>query len=208
MSVKHDWVFGEQHLLPDAIVAFVDGELVPLAASRAAAHIARCAGCAAETAAQRQASGAVQSAEAPRVPADLLRALRSIPQNAQLPSGPDGLAITEDGTLVAVQRPDKAHRLLGSAPMLGSSAALGSSPGLLGDRRQAAGRKAVQGAGVVVSGLVLGALALVAAQLDDARPSAADSNPRQEVPAAAVPAATTPAVATAAILSFRPAPLH
>ncbi|WP_018684042.1 zf-HC2 domain-containing protein [Actinokineospora enzanensis] len=145
----------EQHLLPDAVVAFVDGELGRTAHDRVAAHLAGCPWCAAEITTQRQARAAVQAAHTPTMPAGLLAALCAIPQETELPSTPDGLAVTEDGQLVAIQRPDRAA--FGSTPPLGSSAKLGEGRVVLGKRN----RRAAQGAGVVVSGLVLGALALV-----------------------------------------------
>jgi hypothetical protein len=87
-----------------------------------------------------------------------LASLRAIPQNTELPGMPDELAMTNDGQLVAVQRPDRAGKTpFGSKPALGSQPRLGEGPHVLGR-----GRRTAQGAGVVVSGLVLGALALVA----------------------------------------------
>ncbi|MFC0547426.1 anti-sigma factor family protein [Kutzneria chonburiensis] len=151
----------EQHLLPDAVVAFVDGELSATAHDRAAAHLARCPFCAAEAATQRHARSAMKAASAPSAPAGLLASLMSIPQDVELPSGPDNLAVTEDGQLVTVLRPGKASEKLrpfGSGPAFGSSQPLGSSPNVLGNR---VSRRTKQGAGVVVSGLVLGALAIV-----------------------------------------------
>jgi len=151
------WGLPEQHLMPDAVVAFVDGELSLTACDRAASHIARCHHCAAEISAQRQARAAVQSADSPPVPAGLLASLRAIPHEVELPASPDGLAVTEDGQLVSIQRPDR----VGSAPF-GASVPLGSSP-RLGEGRAVLGRfgrRTAQGAGVVVSGLVLGALVL------------------------------------------------
>lgn len=150
----------EAHLAPDAVVAFVDGELSLTAHDRAAAHMGRCPLCAAEMAVQRQARAAVQAAEAPQMPAGLLAALRAIPSDTDLrSSGSDGaerLAMTADGQLVAVQRPDRAF---GAGPVIGSSRPLGSGNVL----RTGAfhGRRAVQGAGVVAAGLMLGALAMV-----------------------------------------------
>jgi anti-sigma factor RsiW len=157
---ERGWGLSEQHLLPDAVVAFVDGELSPTAHDRAAAHMARCSQCLADVVAQRQAASAVQTADTPVVPAALLATLRAIPQRIDPPSTPDGLAVTEDGQLVAVQKPDQmraAAAPFGSGAPLGSSAKLGEGPAVLGRRP---GRRTVQGAGVVVSGLVLGALAL------------------------------------------------
>ncbi|GAA3439353.1 anti-sigma factor family protein [Kutzneria kofuensis] len=151
----------EQHLLPDAVVAFVDGELSPTAHDRAAAHLARCPYCAAEAATQRHARTAMKAAPTPSAPAGLLASLMSIPQDVELPSGPDNLAVTEDGQLVTVQRPGKAGEKLrpfGSAPAFGSSQPLGSGHNVLGNR---VSRRTKQGAGVVVSGLVLGAIAIV-----------------------------------------------
>ena len=158
MTDLRGWGTSVPHLLPDAVVAYVDGELSPSSHERASAHVAGCAFCAAEVTAQRQARAAVRAADAPCTPAGLLAALRAIPEHVDLPSAPDNLAVSEDGQLVVVQRP------LGSSPALGSSAPLGHGSAVLGQRPKS-GRalpgRAAQGAGVVVSGLVLGALALV-----------------------------------------------
>jgi len=116
-----------QHLAVDAVVAFVDHELEPLAHDRAAAHVAVCQSCAAEVAAQRQTRSVVRSAQCPSAPADLLAALRDIPRTADLPDAPPGLAVTADGTVVEVAG-------LGRAPAgpLGTSHRWGAGPSLLG----------------------------------------------------------------------------
>lgn len=158
MTDERGWGLSEQHLLPDAVVAFVDGELTPTACDRASSHAARCGACAAEIAAQRQAAAAVHAANAFSAPAGLLASLRAIPEQIEMPAMPDGLAVTNDGQLVAVQRPDRVAALGGTAP-LGTSTKLGEGSTVLG---RSPSRRAVQGAGVVVSGLVLGALALAA----------------------------------------------
>lgn len=162
MTEPRGWgPFTESHLMPDAVVAFVDGELSLGARDRAASHIARCTICAAEVTAQRQARAAVKRAETPQISAGFLASLRAIPQHTDLPTSPDNLAITEDGQLVAIQRPD---RVTGLRMPLGSSAPLGSGSAVLGanhERSSSVRRRAAQGAGVVVSGLVLSALAIV-----------------------------------------------
>lgn len=142
---------GESHLLPDAVVAFVDGELTPNAQQRAASHLKSCADCAADVDAQRSARAAVHSGGIPGIPAGLLASLESIPDSATLSTAPDNLAVSDDGQVVAVQRPRSTP--LGSSP-LGSNA-LGSRS--LGSR---ANRRTLSGAGVVMSGLVAGAVAL------------------------------------------------
>lgn len=168
MSEHRGWGLPESHLLPDAVVAFVDKELSLGAHERAATHIARCAVCAAEVAAQRAASSAVRRAQSPAISAGFLASLRSIPQRTELPTAPDSLAIGADGQLVTVQRPECVAGLREeheqTSGRLGDSSPLGTSPNVLGngERLGAARRRAAQGAGVVVSGLVLSALALVA----------------------------------------------
>jgi anti-sigma factor RsiW len=171
VTEERGWGLSEQHLLPDAVVAFVDGELSATAHDRASAHMARCPQCLAEIVAQRQAASAVQAAHAPVVPAALLATLRAIPQQVDIPSTPDGLAMTDDGQLVVVQKPEQmpaASSPFGASAPLGSSAKLGEGRAVLG---RWPGRRAAQGAGVVVSGLVLGALALVTtSSSDDQKP--------------------------------------
>lgn len=168
MTEPRGWgPFSETHLMPDAVVAFVDGELSLGARDRAASHIARCPGCTAEIAAQRQARAAVKGAQAPRISAGFMAALRDIPHHTEISATPDNLAMTEDGQLVAIQRPDRVTGLrmqsaLGSSAPLGSATPLGSGA-VLGSRQRSGSvrRRAAQGAGVVVSGLVLSALAIV-----------------------------------------------
>ncbi|GAA3063997.1 anti-sigma factor family protein [Actinokineospora globicatena] len=179
MTLERALGLGEQHLLPDAVVAFVDGELTRSAHDRVTSHLASCAWCAAEITTQRQASAEVRAATTPTMSAGLLAALRAIPLETELPATPDGLAVTADGQLVAIQRPDRAAAAFGASAPLGSGPKLGEGV-VLGKRN----RRAAQGAGVVVSGLVLGALALVntggpttAAEPHPARPQGGDAQP-------------------------------
>ncbi|MTD55038.1 anti-sigma factor family protein [Amycolatopsis pithecellobii] len=159
-------LFPESHLLPDVVVAFVDGELSLGARDRAASHIAGCPCCAAEVSAQRQARAAVKDAGAPSMSAGFLASLRAIPEHTDLPMSPDNLALTEDGQLVAIQRPERVAGLrqmpFGSSAPLGSGTRLGSGSAVLNSHRSGSvRRRAAQGAGVVVSGIVLSALAIV-----------------------------------------------
>ncbi|MCT2587438.1 anti-sigma factor family protein [Actinophytocola gossypii] len=175
MTDERGWGLSEQHLLPDVVVAFVDGELSATAHDRASSHMARCPQCLADIVAQRQAASAVQSADSPSVPAGLLATLRAIPQQVETPAAPDGLAMTDDGQLVVVQKPERMPTPFGSSPPLGSSAKLGEGQAVLGRRP---GRRTAQGAGVVVSGLVLGALALVTTNSDE-HPAPASPQPER-----------------------------
>lgn len=114
-----------QHLALDAVVAFVDGELSLAAHERAAAHVAGCAMCSAEVAAQRQARSAVRSANSPATPAALLAALQAIPERTALPA--DGPAVTRNGQVVAGPLPS------GDAP-LSTRTGLGAGFGVAGLR--------------------------------------------------------------------------
>ena len=66
MTDLRGWGLPEQHLLPDAVVAFVDGELSSVAHERASSHIQRCGFCAFETYTQQQARAATQGEIAKR----------------------------------------------------------------------------------------------------------------------------------------------
>jgi anti-sigma factor RsiW len=134
-----DW--GPAHLSSDAVVAFVDDELAQGPHARATAHVAACPECAAEVVAQRQARTALRAASCPSLPSSLLSSLRAIPQDTELPAPPAGLAVSADGQLVSVLRPEPE-----AAPAHG--------------RRPPTARRLRFGAGVAVSGLAIGALTL------------------------------------------------
>jgi anti-sigma factor RsiW len=215
MTDTRGWsLLPESHLLPDAVVAFVDGELSLSARDRAASHIARCPICATDVSAQRQARAAVKRAGAPSMSAGFLASLRAIPEHTDLPMIPDNLAVTEDGQLVAIQRPDRVAGLrgmpmvLGSSTPLGSATPLGSGSAVLNAHRSSsARRRAAQGAGVVVSGIVLSAIFLVATSGSSGDTAQVSPQPMGSSPGVlgarlggeqAVPTTTTTVSATAA----------
>jgi anti-sigma factor RsiW len=138
-----DW--GHDHLSSDAIVAYVDDELAAGPHLRATRHLSQCPECAAQVVAQGQARAALRTAGCPSLPSSLLSSLRSIPQDADLPAPPAGLAVTPDGQFVSVLRPERA------APERADL-----------DTRSAhdrSHRRMRLGAGVAVSGLAVGAIA-------------------------------------------------
>lgn len=120
--------WGQSHLALDAIVAFVDEELSPVARRRAMAHLASCPECAGEVVAQTQARLALRTGRAPAASSSLLSSLRAIPDHAELPAAPAGLAVAANGDLVttgplppARPRPrfDRRVRLGGAAAVSG-----------------------------------------------------------------------------------------
>jgi anti-sigma factor RsiW len=179
-----DW--GQDHLSLDAIVAYVDDELAHGPHLRATQHLAQCAECAAQVVAQGQARAALRTAECPSLPSSLLSSLRSIPQDTDIPGPPTDLAVTSDGQLVNVLRPERVAPLaegpradLSDQPPAGTDGVPGGIPGSghggsHHNRRPHRMRRV--GTGVAVSGLALGAIALAA--------------PSAVAPQAPVPAAT------------------
>ncbi|HET6258020.1 zf-HC2 domain-containing protein [Pseudonocardia sp.] len=160
-----DW--GQDHLSSDAIVAYVDDELDHGPQERAAQHISQCAECEAQIVAQVQTRSALRAAEGPVLPSTLLRNLRSIPESAELPPPPPGLAMTPEGQLVSVLRPGPDSRPVPNGADLRTGGA-GTPRGVAAPRSPRHGslpeRSPVQrrirvGTGVAVSGLALGALA-------------------------------------------------
>ncbi len=150
-GAPHYW--GEAHLALDAVVAYVDDELSAAARSRAQDHLSRCRDCGAEVVAQYQARTALRGAATPSPSSSLLHTLRSIPQDAELPEQPAGLAIGADGQFVTLLREQPAPL---NPPMSTQLAAPVAAPPA--GRRSATSRRVRLGAGVMVSGLALGAL--------------------------------------------------
>ncbi|MCE0766165.1 hypothetical protein LWC35_25150 [Pseudonocardia kujensis] len=161
--------WGVDHLSQDAVVAFVDDELSAAAHGRAAAHVASCGECAAEVVAQRQVRSVLRSADEPHVPSSLLSMLRNIPQEAELPPPPPGLAMTSDGRLVSVLRPEgmpdaRAHP--STAPPAASvrrtpdlTGRLAGPAGLEGGHLPASRGRRLRVGAAAASGLAFGALA-------------------------------------------------
>lgn len=177
-----DW--GQGHLSLDAIVAYVDDELAHGPHLRATQHLAQCHECAAQVVTQGQARSALRMAGGPSLPTSLLSSLRSIPQDAELPPSAD-LAVTADGQLVSVLRPERLAPLPSDAvrpPEQADLAALAAAPPAgtdhsdHTDHHDRRPRRRLLGTGVAVSGLALGAIAL-------AMPAALD--PQTPVPTAA-----------------------
>lgn len=135
-----DW--GQDHLSAEAVAAYVDGELGERPHDRATRHLAACGECAGQVFTQGQARTALRSARCPSLPSSLMTSLRSIPQVADLPGPPHGLAMSPDGELVTMVRAPAPPR------------AVATSSG---------GRRSRLGQGAAISGLALGALALGAA---------------------------------------------
>ncbi|GAA2332410.1 hypothetical protein GCM10009854_04570 [Saccharopolyspora halophila] len=196
MTTLRGWGLPEQHLALDAIVAFVDGELSASAHDRAVAHLAHCPACSGEATTQRQARAAVKEAEVPSVSPALLQALQAIPGTAELPSAPDGLALSEDGQLVTVARSNRSKQF-GGGSAVGRSTPLGGDRPLGGvgpfetadEAGRRVGRRTKQGASVVFSGLVLGALAFMNLPDDQGRPMTRMQMPGDDFSNAVIPAA-------------------
>lgn len=127
------WSLFDSHLGLDAVVAYVDGELGPVAFERACAHLLRCGQCAGEIAEQAAVARYLQAAGPPRMPGSLFDALTAIP-----------LAVPADPVAT------------GSIPgPLGR--AVVSSPTARRPGHPAPGRRSRFGAGALVAGLAVGA---------------------------------------------------
>jgi hypothetical protein len=159
-----DW--GQGHLSLDAIVAYVDDELAHGPHLRATQHLSQCRECAGQVIAQGQARSALRMAGGPSLPTSLLSSLRSIPQDAELPP-PADLAVTADGQLVSVLRPERLAPLPPETPQSSEHAdmaVLAAAPPAGTDHDDDHVRRPQRrlrvGTGVAVSGLALGAIAL------------------------------------------------
>jgi hypothetical protein len=164
-----DW--GQDHLSSDAIVAYVDDELAHGPHLRATQHLAQCLECAGQVVAQGQARAALRTAGCPSLPSSLLTSLRSIPQDADLPAPPAGLAVTPDGQLVSVLRPE---RFVAPAPEhadLAAAAPATAAQAHATDHGRRPQRRLRLGTGVAVSGLAIGAIAFALPAASSAVPA-------------------------------------
>lgn len=149
-------VWGATHLGPDAIVAFVDDELAAGARRRALSHLAGCGQCASEVVEQTQARIFLKVSSVPSTPSSLLRSLRDIPSQTELPAAPAGLVLGPGGEFMSMVRTQPVRRR-----------------GHLERRGVRAGA-----AGAVVSGIALGALVLTGSQGSSPSPGVGGPDPR------------------------------
>jgi hypothetical protein len=186
-----DW--GQDHLSAEAVAAYVDGELGDRPYDRATRHLAECTECAAQVVAQGQARAALRSARCPSLPSSLITSLRSIPQAADLPPAPNGLAMSQDGQLVQRLQPvpeevrlSPARSDVARSPMARSDMARSDMArsdmdvppaGLAEAPAPGKGRLSRFSAGAAMSGLALGALAIGAAIIAGDAPSSPVSAP-------------------------------
>jgi anti-sigma factor RsiW len=170
-----DW--GQDHLSLEAVAAYVDGELAAGPHARATQHLGQCPECAAQVSSQGQARKALRTAGGPCLPSALLSSLRSIPQEADLPGPPPGLAISADGQLVSMLRPEAGFRSDIATP---THHAVPRPPA---SRPTPSHRMLRVGTGVATAGLALGALVFGAAQPAPSAPAA----PTAPTPVAGLP---------------------
>lgn len=126
----------DDHLSLDAIVAYADGEMSLTSYQRAAAHLTRCAACAADVAEQTAASEYIRRACMPTMSGSLFDTLKSIPI-ALPPTGPvPGVMVdsVSGRTMRTHEHPEHGR-----------------------------GRRFRLGAGALVAGLAVGAVVVVAA---------------------------------------------
>lgn len=98
-----------EHLSPEAIAAFVDGELRMTAHLRAAHHLSLCPQCAAEVEAQQQARSALRDSCPIIIPSSLLGMLSEIPQHSAM-TGDGGAAASAPKLADGVTRDRRKRR--------------------------------------------------------------------------------------------------
>jgi Putative zinc-finger len=101
-------LFPSQHLSDEAIAAFADGVLGPVARDRARRHLDGCGECAWAVSVQREAAFALRSAPLPALPTGLVDRLRAVPVTTPLPDPP--LALDPTGAAVFPAFGTKPHQ--------------------------------------------------------------------------------------------------
>jgi hypothetical protein len=166
--------FPEVHLAGEAVAAFVDGELAPVAHARALAHLDVCAECRGAVHAQQEVADLLAGAPEPALPAALVARLRDIPMTADLGNADVVIAVEGDDLVWATPSSLRARARAAVVPQLArpgpARSARPPQPGT-GDRRQASAppsrppgrprrvRRVLAGA---VAGIALGVFAATA----------------------------------------------
>lgn len=178
----------EVHLAEEAVVAYVDGLLPSSAAARAERHLAGCAECCADVAAQREMRAFLRGSGGPSLPTGLLGRLLDVPMTADLGSGPLDAELVIDGDRLGwaapARRPASGPRVVertrtvepvGAGAPLGAVATMVRRPtapppsrpaGSTGPGRAAVGvprRLRSRGLAVSLAGLAFGVIASAAA---------------------------------------------
>lgn len=94
-SRRRGYLTAVDHLGPEAVAAFVDGEMSPQATHRARVHIVHCAECREEVARQRAAADAIHEAtdlNELKAPEGLMARLASIESTCSM-DGPDAESV-------------------------------------------------------------------------------------------------------------------
>ena len=141
----------DDHLSLDAVVAYADGEMSLTAYQRAAAHVVKCAECAADVAEQTAASQYLRQARMPTMPGSLFDALKSIP-----------VAVPQAGPVPGVMVDS----------VLGRSVRTSDNPD-----SHSRGRRFRLGAGALVAGLAVGAVVVVSAAEHPVEPASRTVQP-------------------------------
>lgn len=158
--------FFEDHLNLDTVVAYADGELSLVAFQRAAAHVLRCARCAAEVDEQAFARVSLRSAASPVMPSSLTAALCSIPIASPAAGRPPGIGVdSRSGHAIRISHAER------------------------GGTR---GRRLRLGAGALVAGIAVSAFATGAAPTNE--PGITPASRPSMLPAAYSPSSTSPTV--------------
>ena len=163
----------DDHLSLDVVVAYADGEMSLTAYQRAAAHLVKCAACAADVAEQTAASQYLRQARMPTMPGSLFDALKSIP-----------VAVPGAGPVPGV--------MVDSA----SGRTVRTSDNPTHNQTHSRGRRFRLGAGALVAGLAVGAVVVVSAGEHPVEPS-----PRPSYPDATASRQTPPQAPTFNVLA-------